>query len=105
MKKIKNVFSKDSKTIQNELIECISGYVNDHIKNEIKNSAFFSLQIDDTTDITQTSQSSTIIRYVNSQGLLVERFLEFYDGRTADHLFTMTATVLDPFEYQLNLVG
>lgn len=106
--KIKNVFSGDSKTIQNELIECISGYINDHIKNEIKNCPFFSLQIDDTTDITQTSQSSIIIRYVNSQGLLVERFLGFYDvsaGRTADHLFTMAATVLDPLEYQLKLVG
>lgn len=94
--KIKNVFSGDSKTIQNELIDCISSYINDHIKNEIKNSQFFSLQIDDTTDITQMSQSSIIIRYyVDSQGLLVERFLGFYDvsaGRTADHLFAMACS-------------
>ncbi|XP_072395241.1 zinc finger MYM-type protein 1-like [Diabrotica undecimpunctata] len=106
--KIKNVFSGESKTIQNELIECISGYINDNIISEIKNSPFFSLQIDDTTDITQMSQTSIILRCVNSLGLLIERFMGFYDvsaGRTAEHLFTMAATVLEPLEYRHKLVG
>ncbi|CAG9834420.1 unnamed protein product [Diabrotica balteata] len=54
------------------------------------------------------SQSSIILRCANSQGLLIERFMGFYDvgaGRTAEHLFTMAVTVLEPLEYRHNLVG
>ncbi|CAG9839030.1 unnamed protein product [Diabrotica balteata] len=98
---------ENQKTIQNELIECISGYRNDKIITKIKNSPF-SLQIDDTTDITQISQSSIILGCVNSQGLVIERFMGFYyvsAGRTAEHLFIMAAKVLEPFQYRHKLVG
>lgn len=53
--KIKSVFAGDSKTIQNEIIECISDYIGGYINDEINNAEFFSVQVDDTTDITQKS--------------------------------------------------
>ncbi|KAJ4449610.1 hypothetical protein ANN_01013 [Periplaneta americana] len=39
--KIKCVFSGESKTIQNELIECISDYVCNQIKKEVNETVFF----------------------------------------------------------------
>jgi hypothetical protein len=53
LKKIEGIFSGLSKTIQNDLIECISDHVRDTIKNEILNTPFFSIQVDDTTDISR----------------------------------------------------
>lgn len=106
--KIKNVFSGESKTIQNELIECISSYVNDYVKSELKEAQFFSVQVDDTTDLNQISQCSLIVRFVNSDGLLVERFLGFYDvsaDRTAEALYELLDKILQEFDYEHKLVG
>lgn len=106
--KIKSVFSGDSKTIQNELIDCISDYINDYLKNEINDTSFFSVEVDDTTDITQTSQCSIIVRYVNSEGFIVERFLGFHDvsaDRTSEKLFRMLDTILDQFKYHNKLIA
>jgi len=73
-KSIQNKFSGLSKTIQNDLIACISEYLLSHIKQEIKQSMFYSVQIDDTTDITQKTQCSIILRFVNKNSELVEHF-------------------------------
>lgn len=43
----------DYQTIQNELISCISDHVLNYIKSEIKQCMFFSVQVDDTTDISK----------------------------------------------------
>ena len=39
--KIKSVFSGESKSIQNEIIECISDYINDFVKTELETAGFF----------------------------------------------------------------
>lgn len=106
--KIKTVFMGESKTIQNEILHCISDYIDDYVRNEINETAFFSIQIDDTTDITQTSQCSLIIRYVNSEGIVVERFLGFYDvsaDRTSEALYGVMDPVLEQFNYATKLIG
>lgn len=106
--KIKSVFSGDSKSIQNEVIECISEYMQDQIKSEIENTFCFSIQVDDTTDITQTSQCSVIIRCVNSEAKLVERFLGFHDvssSRTSEKLFSLIDNLLKEFDYERKLVA
>ena len=106
--KIKSVFSGESKATQNELIECISDYINDYVRNEIVNASFFSVQVDDTTDINQTSQCSVILRFVNQDGDLVERFLGFHDvsaDRTSETLFNFVDNILQPFDYEHKLVG
>lgn len=106
--RIKNVFSGESKSIQNELIDCISDYISDYVKTELENTEFFSVQVDDTTDITQVSQCSVIVRFVNAKGLVVERFLGFYDvsaDRSSETLFALLDSILGPFEYEHKLVG
>lgn len=106
--KIKNIFKGDSKSIQNEVIDCISDYLNEAVKNEMIDAIFFSLQVDDTTDLTQTSQCSVIVRFVNTEGILVERFLGFHDvsaDRTSESLYNMIDKILDPFDYKTKLVG
>lgn len=106
--KIKCVFSGESKTIQNELIECISDYVCNQIKKEVNETDFFSLQIDDATDVGQNCQCSIIVRFVTSHGKLVERFLGFYDvssDRTAQALFELIDSILGPLNYRNKLIG
>lgn len=62
--KYSNIFTGQSKTIQNKLISCCGGYLNDIIKNEISSCSFFAVMADDTTDITEKSQCSLTVRYV-----------------------------------------
>ncbi|KAJ8977129.1 hypothetical protein NQ317_011665 [Molorchus minor] len=91
-----------------EIMGCISDYMNEYIKKEVNEALFFSIQVDDTTDITQTSQCSLIIRFVNSEGLIVERFLGFHDisaDRTSEALYTMLDRILNQFDYQNKLIG
>lgn len=56
----RSVFSGTSKTIQNELIDSVAFTLNTKIANEIKNSTFFSWQVDESTDINCHSQLSVI---------------------------------------------
>lgn len=107
-KKIASVFSGSSKTIQNEIIDCIASYIDEYVEKEIKECKFFSIQVDDSTDIAQKSQCSIIIRYVNHGGKLVERFLGFYDvssSRTAETLFCLVSKCIQNFDYKSKLIG
>ncbi|XP_025414193.1 zinc finger MYM-type protein 1-like [Sipha flava] len=107
-KSIQNKFSGLSKTIQNDLITCISEYIFSNIKQEIKQCMFYSAQIDDTIDITQKTQCSIILRFVNKNSELVERFLGFHnvsDDHTAEELFNLIASVLNKFDIEKKLVG
>jgi len=45
---IKNIFSGFSNTIQNDLITCVSDYIPNCTKTEIKVCMFYSVQVDDT---------------------------------------------------------
>jgi hypothetical protein len=88
--KLSNIFTGQSKTIQNELIFCVSQYLKEFIYNEISNVIFFSVIADDTTDITEHSQCTLTIRFVGSEAKVQERFLGFFDvnaDRSAESLF------------------
>ncbi|KAL4085456.1 hypothetical protein QTP88_027314 [Uroleucon formosanum] len=105
---IKNIFSGMSKSIQNDLISCISEFLINQIKNEIKQCKFYSIQIDNTTDISQKTQCSIIIRYVTDKSELIERFLGFHnvsEDRTAQGLFNLVNSVLYEFDIENKLVG
>jgi hypothetical protein len=100
LKKIEGIFSGLSKTIQNDLIECISDHVRFSIKNEILNTSFFSIQVDDTTDISEKSQCAISLRYVNETGEVNERFLGFHDvsdNRTAVALYNLVTSIIEPY--------
>lgn len=105
---ISTVFAGNSKTIQNEIVDCISQYIDEYVKNEIDECKFFSVQVDDSTDIAQKSQCSIILRYVNSTEKLVERSLGFFDvssSRSAEALFNLVSNCLQRFEYKSKLIG
>ena len=70
-KSIKNKFSGLSKFIQNDLISHISEFLINQIKNEIRQYKFYSIQIYDTTDISQNTQYSIIIKYVKDKSKLI----------------------------------
>ena len=88
------VFRGDSQRIQNDLILCISEEVRDVIRSEIQRARFIALQVDDTTDITQQSQCSIIVRYVLDNEP-VERFLTFRNVSQDASAEGLTAVVLD----------
>ncbi|KAJ8910402.1 hypothetical protein NQ315_011366 [Exocentrus adspersus] len=103
-KKIAPVFSANSKTIQNELINCISDYIQSFIEKEIKDCDFISIQVDDTTDICQYRSAV----YVVTGGIVKERFLGFFDvssDRSADTLFNIVLNCLDKYDCRSKLVG
>ena len=50
------------KTIQNELIECISGKILSTMVQEIKKCKYFSLVLDCTPDVSHIEQLSVVIR-------------------------------------------
>jgi len=69
---------------------------------------FYSVQVDDTTDISQRTQCSIILRYITNKSELVERFLGFFnvsEDRTADGLFNTLNSVLLEFDMGKKLIG
>ncbi|KAJ8970633.1 hypothetical protein NQ317_006632 [Molorchus minor] len=82
LKENKNIFTGQSKTIQNELISCISQHMLNVIKQEILISKFFSIIVDDTTDIFEKSQCSITVRYIGVDAEIKERFLEPLNFKT-----------------------
>ncbi|XP_063061049.1 zinc finger MYM-type protein 1-like [Engraulis encrasicolus] len=76
------VFSGLSGTIQNDLIEAVGDVIRADIKKEIDDAPFVALEVDETTDVTNRTQISTILRYVatSEAGCEVkEAFLGFDD--------------------------
>jgi hypothetical protein len=108
IKKIGGVFTGLSKTIQNDLIECVADFVRIKIREEITSAMFFAIQADDTTDILEKSQCALSIRFVNKLSQIKERFLGFFnvsEDRTADALYTLITNVLAPYEFKSKLVA
>lgn len=54
-----------SKTIQNELIECLATSVTDYISDAVEKSIYFSIMVDCTSDLAHVEQTSIILRYVS----------------------------------------
>lgn len=103
-----NIFSGQSKTIQNELIFCVSEYLKEFIHNEIINAQFFAVIADDTTDVTEKSQCTLTIRYVDKTAEVQERFLGFFDvsaDRSAEALFEILTTAINPFDCKTKLIA
>lgn len=108
IKKNGNVFKGISKTIQNDLIGCISEYLLETINEQIKSAKFFGVQVDDTTDIVEKSQCAISVRYVTNKGEVKERFLGFFDvseDRTANAMYALLSSILTPYDYKKKLVA
>lgn len=69
-----------SKTTQNEIIECCGEVITDKIVNKIKESKFFTIMADETTDLSVKDQLTICIRYFNTKDYRIEEdFITFVD--------------------------
>ena len=56
------VFTGVSSDVQNDVIDCIDAVIEDHIDKEIRDCQFFSIQCDETLDLSTKEQLSVIVR-------------------------------------------
>ena len=61
--------------IQNELIQAMGDEVLSRIVEQVRDARFFSLLIDETSDISRQEQVSFILRYVSKDCDIQERFI------------------------------
>ncbi|KAK0142686.1 Zinc finger MYM-type protein 1 [Merluccius polli] len=88
------VFKGTSKTVQNELLDCMLSVLRDRIREEVKQSDYIAIQADETTDICAHCQLVLVLRYIDSHNNIQERFFEFIalPNATAD---TIAAALLE----------
>lgn len=84
------MFKGTSKTVQNELLDCMLSVVREHIIQEAQSSDFLSIQADETTDIATQCQLVLVLRYIDAKSNIQERFFEFIPlhSTTADSIAT-----------------
>ena len=75
-----------SLSIQHELIGILSDQVLERILTEIKSCKFYSIIMDETSDISKMEQVSICIRYV-FEGTTKETFLGFFDTENTEGKF------------------
>ena len=91
------VFKGTSKTIQNELLECMYSVYRDLIRSDVQKTDFVSIEADETTDVSCKSQMVSVLRYLLENDTVVERFVEFTEvkDKTAAGLFTAINSILE----------
>ena len=71
------VFKGTSKTVQNELLDCMLSVAREQIIKEAQKSVFVSIQADETTDISTQTQLVLVLHYIDDKHSVQERFFEF----------------------------
>lgn len=80
------VFKGISKTIQNELLDCMLQVAQENIKKEISKADYVAVMADETTDVANCYQMTTVFRYILADGTPVERFWNFVNPPDHDAL-------------------
>ncbi|KAM4567259.1 zinc finger MYM-type protein 1-like isoform 2-T3 [Odontesthes bonariensis] len=75
--KTATVFKGTSKKVQNELLDCMLSVVRSFIQEEVRNANFVAFQADETTDISTHCQLVLVLRYIDANNEIQERFMEF----------------------------
>ncbi|XP_025415640.1 zinc finger MYM-type protein 1-like [Sipha flava] len=103
------IFRDTSVSIQNDLINSIADVIKHEIFNAIQNTQYVAIMLDETTDISNKSQLSTVLRYFSkNENKIVERFLGFDDmsaDKTATFLFKHVNRVVEKFKIENKLVA
>ncbi|KAG8171727.1 hypothetical protein JTE90_022423 [Oedothorax gibbosus] len=69
-----------SKSIQNDIIECIGVNLRSQIVENVKESKFFSIICDETTDVSRKEQLTFCVRYIDRRNCVTkEEFLGFVE--------------------------
>lgn len=86
-----------SATICDEVIDLLASKVRKIIIADIKRAKYFSIIVDSTPDVSHTDQLSFVIRYVDENGLPIERFLLFFPnpGHKSENLADTVMSVLE----------
>ncbi|XP_055334216.1 zinc finger MYM-type protein 1-like [Paramacrobiotus metropolitanus] len=66
-----------SATHQNVFIDLIRENIQARILNDVRESRFFSVLADGTTDVARIDQLALVLRYINKNNIIVEEFLEY----------------------------
>ncbi|CAI9719892.1 Hypothetical predicted protein [Octopus vulgaris] len=74
-----SIFTGLSNRIQNDLIEAIHKDMLNEMQKEIEQAKFVSILVDETSDVSASSQLSTVLRYVTEDCVTKERFIGFSD--------------------------
>ncbi|XP_051804270.1 zinc finger MYM-type protein 1-like [Acanthochromis polyacanthus] len=75
--KTATLFKGTSKTVQNELLDCMLSVLKTHILEEVKSADYLAIQAHETTDISTRCQLMLVLRYIDTQNNIQERFFEF----------------------------
>jgi hypothetical protein len=78
------VFKGTSKTIQNELLQCMLEVIREHILKEVTDAKCVAIMGDETTDVSNVVQFVLILRYVDKHGDVFERFWGFFNPNGQD---------------------
>ena len=74
------------------------------IANEVKKAKYYGITVDSTPDVTHEDQLTFIIRYVQDNGTIEERFLKFIDSNGQHDAESITNHILRSLtEYDINL--
>ncbi|RXN07835.1 zinc finger MYM-type 1-like protein [Labeo rohita] len=94
------VFKGTSKTVQNELLDCMLSVVREQIIQDAQSSDFLSIQADETTDIATQCQLVLVLRYIDAKGNVCDTILRHTLERFSftDHLVSATLLQADRFE-------
>lgn len=71
------VFRGTSKTIQNELLDCMLTVVKEYIHEEVTAADYIAIQADKTSDVSVQCQLALVLRYIDRYNVIQERFFEF----------------------------
>ena len=102
------VFRGTSKSIQNDIIGAVCNVIISKIKCEVLRSEFVAILLDECTDLSNKSQLSTVVRYIDENGHTQERFLGFVDvssDRSADALYRHVVSVVDEYNLKDKLIA
>ncbi|XP_060846161.1 zinc finger MYM-type protein 1-like [Rhopalosiphum padi] len=92
-----------SSTIYEEIIQLMADKIRQKIIDEIKTVKYYSIIVDSSPDISHVDQLSFVIRYVQENGVPIERFLQFLPntGHKAIELFDSVTKLLNSYEIEI----
>ena len=92
-----------SSTIYEEIIQIMADKIRQKIIDEIKTVKYYSIIVDGSPDISHVDQLSFVIRYVQENGVPIERFLQFLPntGHKAIELFDSVTKLLNSYGLEI----
>ena len=95
-----------SPDIQNSILKIMGKMIRDRISAEVRLSGFFSLMADETKDVSKQEQLSIVVRYVDREGIINERFLTFVQATSlnAESLSTYIIQALEEHKIDPSMI-